>query len=208
MFVRLAACNLRCQWCDTTYSFYRGEPMSFEEILRHVESFHCRLVELTGGEPLLQPEAVALMQELLARNFRVMLETSGEQSIAPVPREVVKIVDVKCPSSGEAGKFHPDNLKHLAPHDELKFVIADRSDYEFAREWIRSKAIPPEVTILFSPLFDSGQDTPFAAASPDPLASSATRARQLAEWVLRDHLPVKLQTQLQKWLWGTDTRGV
>lgn len=182
--------------------------MSLEEIARRVEPFHCRLVEVTGGEPLLQPDVYPLMQELLAKNFQVMLETSGEQSIAKVPREVVKIVDVKCPSSGESGKFHFDNLKHLAPHDELKFVIADQVDYEFARAWIGASAIPPEVTLLFSPLFDSAQDTAFAAASTDPLASTAGRARELAEWVLRDHLPVKLQTQLQKWLWGPDRRGV
>jgi 7-carboxy-7-deazaguanine synthase len=208
VFVRLAACNLRCSWCDTAYAFTEGQATTLQDILYRVESFHCRLVEITGGEPLLQPEVYTLMQGLLARNFTVMLETSGEQSIAQVPGEVVKVVDVKCPSSGEAGKFHFSNLKHLASHDELKFVIADETDYCFAREWIRTQPIPPAVTILFSPVFDSAEATSFAPASDDPLTSSAARARQLAEWVLRDCLPVTLQTQLHKWLWGVDRRGV
>lgn len=183
--------------------------MTLHEILERVEAFHCRMVEITGGEPLLQPEVYELMQQLLVKNFKVLLETSGERSIARVPREVVKIVDVKCPSSGEAGRFNPENLKHLAPHDELKFVIADETDYLFAREWIRTQPIPPAVTILFSPV----SEVSFPTSSQDSknrrwLQGTSKRARLLAEWVLRDHLPVRLQTQLHKWLWGADTRGV
>lgn len=203
------ACNLRCTWCDTSYSFTEGRPMTLAAILERIESFRCRIVEITGGEPLLQPPVYELMQHLLKQNFTVLLETSGEQSIAQVPREVVKIVDVKCPSSGEADRFALENLKHLAPHDELKFVIADEADYRYAREWIRTQAIPPAVAILFSPVFDSASSAAFEEeARSNPFATTAERARRLADWVLRDHLPVRVQTQMHKWLWGIDTRGV
>jgi 7-carboxy-7-deazaguanine synthase len=209
VFVRLMACNLRCSWCDTAYSFAEGRTLSLEEILNQVASFHCRTVEITGGEPLLQPDVYKLMGELLTRNYRVLLETSGERPIAAVPREAVKVVDVKCPSSGEAGRFHMENLRHLAPHDELKFVIKDEADYRYAREWVRTQPIPPAVTILFSPVVDgTSQALQGHADSEEPLRESCVRARHLAEWILRDHLPVRLQIQLHKWLWGAKARGV
>ena len=209
VFVRLMACNLRCSWCDTAYSFTEGSTLSLEEILDRVASFHCRTVEITGGEPLLQPDVYKLMRELFKQNYRVLLETSGDPSIAAVPRDVIKVVDVKCPSSGEAGRFFMENLKHLAPHDELKFVIKDETDYRYAREWVRTQPIPPAVTILFSPVVDGTSEAPRDhAGSEEPLRESCARARHLAEWILRDHLPVRLQVQLHKWLWGAKTRGV
>jgi 7-carboxy-7-deazaguanine synthase len=201
-------CNLRCTWCDTIYSFAEGRTMALDEIVRRVESFRCRTVEVTGGEPLLQPEVYELMRELLDKNFQVLLETSGERSIARVPCEVIKVIDVKCPSSGQAGCFNLENLKHLAPHDELKFVIADEADYRYAREWIRTQPIPPAVSLLFSPAWNSASGEKGSPGPGDPLTDVMTRSRQLAEWVLRDHLPVRLQTQLHKLLWGVDSRGV
>jgi 7-carboxy-7-deazaguanine synthase len=201
-------CNLRCTWCDTTYSFAEGRTMALDEIVRRVESFRCRTVEVTGGEPLLQPEVYELMRELLDKNFQVLLETSGERSIARVPCEVIKVIDVKCPSSGQAGCFNLENLKHLAAHDELKFVIADEADYRYAREWIRTQPIPPAVSLLFSPAWNSASGEKGSPGPGDPLTDVMTRSRQLAEWVLRDHLPVRLQTQLHKLLWGVDSRGV
>lgn len=201
VFVRLTACNLRCHWCDTEYAFTEGEAVTIEEIVRRVDLFRCKWVEITGGEPLLQPDVHELMIELLEQNYRVLLETSGAQSISRVPFEVVKIVDVKCPGSGEADRFLMENLKFLAPHDELKFVIGDEADYGFAREWISTQPIPPSVKILFSPVLPAQES---AAA----LEQSREQSRRLAEWVLRDHLPVRLQTQLHKWLWGMNARGV
>ncbi len=209
VFIRLTACNLRCSWCDTTYSFTEGRPMRLKEILEQVESYPCRLVEVTGGEPLLQPEVYELLRALLDGKYQVLLETSGEQSISRVPQEVMKIVDVKCPSSGESGSFNFENLKHLSPHDELKFVIADEADYRFAREFIRTQPIPPKVAILFSPLIGPAARTDSSRGkNGDLMEDSWARARQVADWVLHDHLPVRLQTQLHKWLWGAETRGV
>jgi 7-carboxy-7-deazaguanine synthase len=209
VFVRLMACNLRCSWCDTTYSFAEGSTLTLEEILDQVASFHCRTVEITGGEPLLQPDVYKLIRELLKHNYRVLLETSGERPIAAVPREAIKVVDVKCPSSGEAGRFHLENLRHLAPHDELKFVIKDEEDYRYARDWVRTQPIPPAVTIHFSPVVDgTSQALQGNAGYEGQLTESRVRARHLAEWILRDHLPVRLQTQLHKWLWGAKRRGV
>ncbi len=207
VFVRLTACNLRCSWCDTSYSFSEGESMTIEDILTRIESHSCRLVEITGGEPLLQPEVYELMRRLLEKQYRVLLETSGEQSIARVPPGVVKIVDVKCPSSGEVGSFNLENLGFLTSQDELKFVIRDETDYRYAREFLRAQPIPPAVTVLFSPVFDLPA-TAGADGDLNVLRYASERARELAEWVLRDALPVRLQTQLHKWLWGPNTRGV
>src|SRR6476660_8760415 len=139
VFVRLTACDLRCSWCDTPYAFYEGRKQSVDEVVDAVERFECDLVEITGGEPLLQEDVYPLMDRLLASGRSVMLETGGHRSIARVPRDVVKIVDIKCPASGEAAKNDWTNLDHLAPHDEVKFVIADRADYEFARDAIASR---------------------------------------------------------------------
>ncbi len=191
VFVRLTGCNLRCVWCDTEYAFYGGEKMTVEEVLDRVRSYGERLVELTGGEPLLQKEAIPLMKRLLAEGYQVLLETSGERSIAAVPREVVKIVDVKCPDSGEGGTFDLSNLDHLAPHDQVKFVLASRRDYEFARDFTRAHHLPRRVAaVIFSPVH-GGLDLP-----------------ALASWILADRLEVRFGCQLHKLIWGAQARGV
>ena len=191
VFVRLTACDLRCSWCDTPYAFHEGRKMSIDEVVAAVDRYGCPLVEITGGEPLLQEDVYALMDRLLAGDGTVMLETGGHRPITRVPRAVVKIVDIKCPGSGEADKNDWTNLDRLAPHDEVKFVIADRADYEFAREAIaRHQLASRTAAILFSPVH--------AVLAP----------KALSEWILEDRLPVRLQLQLHKFIWPPDTRGV
>jgi len=198
IFVRLTGCNLRCVWCDTAYAFYGGRKMSVEEVMEAVRGFSERdsqrlvnLVEVTGGEPLLQKETVPLMDRLLREGYRVMVETSGERYVGNLPTAVIKIVDVKCPGSGEGGTFCMENLKALAPHDQLKFVLADRQDYEWARAFLREHRLENTVeAVIFSPVF--GQLEP----------------RPLAEWILEDGLPVRLGLQLHKFIWHPDMQGV
>lgn len=191
VFVRLTACDLRCSWCDTPYAFYEGRKMSIDEVMAAVDSHHCPLVEITGGEPLLQDDVYPLMERLLADRRTVMLETGGHRSIARVPAPVVKIVDVKCPASGESARNDWSNLDRLAPHDEVKFVIQDRADYEFARDVIARYGLAGRAAaILMSPVH----------GVLDPKA--------LSEWMLADHLPARLQLQLHKFIWSPDTRGV
>ncbi|QPJ66715.1 MAG: radical SAM protein [Candidatus Nitrohelix vancouverensis] len=189
IFVRLTGCNLRCQWCDTTQAFYGGVDKTVEAVLEETERLDAPLVEITGGEPLLQAEVYPLMQSLLDRGQRVLLETSGSLSIEKVPQAVVKIVDMKCPASGEAEKNHYDNLKLLAPHDEVKFVIADRKDYEWSRDLVKQYALHSN-PVLFSPVFDQ------------------LAPRTLAEWILEDKLQVRLQSQLHKIIWDKNAVGV
>ncbi len=190
-FIRLTGCNLRCTWCDTEYAFYGGEKMTVDQVLEKVRSFGARLVEVTGGEPLLQKEVYPLMNRLLAGGYQVMLETSGERSISEVPHEVIKIVDVKCPDSGEPGTFHLPNLAAMAPHDQVKFVIASRRDYEFARDFAREHdLIHRFAAVIFSPVWGQ-QDLP-----------------SLAAWILSDHLEVRFGYQLHKAIWGPEARGV
>jgi 7-carboxy-7-deazaguanine synthase len=190
VFVRLAGCNLRCVWCDTEYAFHEGEPMSLADVLDEVSRHDCRTVELTGGEPLLQEEAVELMGELVRRGYRVLLETGGSLPVEAVPAGVHRIVDVKCPGSGEAERNRWENLAALGPGDELKFVIADRRDYEWAARHVRERALAARCPILFSPVHD--------VLAPG----------RLAEWVLADALPVRVQIQLHKLLWPGVERGV
>jgi 7-carboxy-7-deazaguanine synthase len=191
-FIRLTGCNLRCTWCDTEYSFYGGQSMAVEEVLRKVAELGGRLVEITGGEPLLQKEVYALMDRLLAANYTVMLETSGERPIGQVPREVIKIVDVKCPDSGEANTFAMENLDRLQPHDEVKFVIATRRDYEFARDFTREHRLTERArAAIFSPVH--GQ----------------VDLAQMASWMIEDRLEgIRFGHQLHKTIWGADARGV
>jgi len=217
VFVRLTGCNLRCTWCDTAYAFEGGTRMSIDDVLGRVQELagepnsgsdgnipvasHTRqisLVELTGGEPLLQPDAVGLAQRLMAENYTVLVETSGERFVGGLPQEVVKIVDVKCPDSGEGGTFLLDNLKAMDAKDEIKFVIGSRRDYEFARDFSAQHELARRVRqVLFSPVF------------PDPNGSwSGLDARILAEWILADRLPVRLGLQLHKFIWHPSTRGV
>lgn len=207
IFVRLTGCNLRCKWCDTAYAFHGGTKYSLDEILRRVGEFsgdreqgrrNVRLIEITGGEPLLQPETPELAQQLVDAGYTVLIETSGERDISALPREVVKIMDVKCPGSGESGKFNLANLEVLEPKDEVKFVIASRRDYDFAREFMTEHRLPERVhEILFSPVF------------ADPAGAwPAMDARELAEWILAENLPVRLGLQLHKFVWDPAMHGV
>ena len=207
IFVRLTGCNLRCTWCDTAYAFHGGQKMSLDDVLERVESLNRRadgstagvsLVELTGGEPLLQEEIYPLAERLLAAGFTVMIETSGERFIGRLPKEVVKIVDVKCPDSGEPDTFDPRNLEVLGANDEVKFVISSRKDYEFAREFSRGHRLAERVhEVLFSPVHD------------DPNGKwRGLEPRELVEWMLEDGLPVRLGLQLHKIVWDPEIRGV
>jgi 7-carboxy-7-deazaguanine synthase len=191
VFVRLTACDLRCSWCDTPYAFYEGTKRSLDEVVSEVERYDCPLVEITGGEPLLQEDVYPLMQTLADRGRTVLLETGGHRPIDRVPAPVIRIVDVKCPGSGESAKNHWANMDVLRPHDEVKFVIADRGDYEFARAVVTRHQLPGRVAaILFSPVH----------GVLDP--------RTLSQWMLADRLPARLQVQLHKIIWSPETRGV
>jgi 7-carboxy-7-deazaguanine synthase len=191
LFVRLTACDLRCRWCDTPYAFSGGRKMAIADVVAALEVHACRLVELTGGEPLLQPEAPALMAELLARGYEVLLETGGHVPTDAVPSGVMTILDVKCPASGEAGRMHWPNLDRLSVHDEVKFVIADRADFDYARDVVARHRLPGRVrAVLFSPVH------------------GVLAASDLATWILEAHLPVRLQIQAHKYIWSPDARGV
>ncbi len=191
VFVRLTGCDLRCVWCDTPYAFHEGRKLDVDEIVAAVEQYRCDLVEITGGEPLLQEDVYPLMDRLLATGATVLLETGGHVSVARVPAAVVKVLDVKCPGSGECDRNAWDNLSRLTDRDQVKFVIADRVDYEFARDVVRRHTLETRCgTVLFSTVHD--------------LLPPA----RLAEWMLADRLPVRLQIQLHKHLWGAETRGV
>jgi 7-carboxy-7-deazaguanine synthase len=220
IFVRLTGCNLRCTWCDTAYAFYGGTRMSLEDVLGRIHELsggshsngspsdadtpapahgqETLLVELTGGEPLLQPDVVELAQRLTSEDYTVLVETSGERFVGILPQQVVKIMDVKCPDSGEGGTFLLENLNAIDGKDEVKFVIGSRRDYEFARDFSAQHDLPYSVRqVLFSPVF------------PDPNGSwSGLDARLLAEWILADRLPVRLGLQLHKFIWHPSTRGV
>jgi 7-carboxy-7-deazaguanine synthase len=198
IFVRLTGCNLRCVWCDTAYAFFGGQRKSVEEVFVAVRTLsHCgdrrlvNLVELTGGEPLLQKDIYPLIDRLLEDQYQVMIETSGERDIGMLPPPVIRIVDVKCPGSGEGGTFRMENLDALRPHDQLKFVLADRQDYDWARAFLAEHPVQKKVeAIIFSPAF--GQLEP----------------RSLAGWILEDGLPVRLGLQLHKFIWDPEARGV
>ena len=191
VFVRLTACDLRCSWCDTAYAFVEGRKMSVDEVVAVVDQYGCPLVEITGGEPLLQEDVYELMDRLISGGHDVMLETGGHRTIARVPRSVHKVVDVKCPGSGESDKNDWSNLDRLAAHDEVKFVIRDRADYEFAREVIgRYTLADRTAAVLLSPVH------------------GVLEPRALSEWMLADHLRARLQVQLHKYIWSPTTRGV
>lgn len=204
IFVRLTGCNLRCTWCDTAYAFYGGTKQSPDEILAKVRELAgtgahvVRLVEITGGEPLLQAETPALAAKLLGAGYEVMIETSGERFVGTLSRDVIKIVDVKCPDSGEPDTFDMANLEAVGPNDEIKFVISSRRDYEFARDFTARHGLAERVRqVLFSPVF------------PDPSGAwEGLSAPQLAEWILADALPVRLGLQLHKFIWDPAIKGV
>lgn len=190
VFVRLTGCNLRCRYCDTEYAFYDGKQMTVEQTIESINRYGTRLVEITGGEPLLQEEVYSLMNGLLGKGYRVLLETGGSLSIKNVPKAVIKIMDLKCPGSGEESKNDYDNINHLAAADEVKFVLLDRKDYEWSRDILRRHSLDQKCHVLFSPVYDK------------------LNLKDLAGWILEDRLAVRLQTQLHKIIWGKDTIGV
>lgn len=189
VFVRLTGCNLRCRWCDSEYTFTGGDKMSTGDVMARVRSYGCNLVEITGGEPLAQAEAFELITKLCDDKYEVLIETSGSIDIAPVDHRAKIILDVKCPGSGEAAKNRWENLDALRPHDEVKFVIAGRDDYDFARRIVAEKNLD-RWTVLFSPVWGE------------------LDMKTLAEWMLADRVTARLQTQLHKHIWGAEARGV
>lgn len=205
IFVRLAGCNLRCSWCDSEYTFSGGKKMSVGEIEKAVHALSpCKLVEITGGEPMLQEKGLLpFIDGLLHGGYTVLMETSGERPLANVPKAVHKIVDVKCPASGEGKSFHLPNLDALTPNDEAKFVIADRADYEFARDFVRLHGLEDKVAaVLFSPAFRKD------AAPARDAANCLLDPRQLVEWILADGLNARLSLQIHKFIWEPLTKGV
>jgi 7-carboxy-7-deazaguanine synthase len=206
VFVRLTGCNLRCSWCDTEYSFYGGMKMSPEQVFVEVEDLspHGGLVEITGGEPMLQErELVPFMQRLLDSGYKVLLETSGERPLERVPANVIKIVDVKCPDSGEGDTFRWENLESLQPHDEIKFVISSRRDYEFACDFVSRHGLGRRVNaVLFSPAFRKD------ASGARDASNCLLDPQQLAEWLLEDNVPARLSLQIHKLIWDPAMKGV
>ena len=189
IFIRLTYCNLRCSYCDTEYSFHEGKDMSIDDILKKIKQYNCKLVEVTGGEPLLQKESIDLMTILLNDNYKVMLETGGSLPIKNVPKDVIKIVDFKCPSSNMHKKNDWNILKDLQKHDEIKFVIGNYEDYEWTKNKINSYNLN-EKRILLSPVHD------------------VLKSKDLSEWILKDGINARLQLQLHKYIWSPDTKGV
>ena len=189
IFIRLTYCNLRCSYCDTEYAFYEGKDMQIQDIIHEIQQYNCKLVEVTGGEPLMQEECINLMKTLLNENYQVMLETGGSLPLNKVPKKVIKIVDFKCPSSNMAKKNDWTIIKDLNSKDEVKFVIADKDDYEWTKKKINEYNLNDK-TILFSPVHDI----------LDP--------KILSDWILKDNLKVRLQMQLHKYIWSPETKGV
>jgi 7-carboxy-7-deazaguanine synthase len=190
LFIRTTGCNLRCSWCDTTYAFHEGVEMPLEEVKKRVEEHGGPLVEITGGEPLIQPEVYPLVTWLLDRGNEVLIETSGSLPIDRLDSRAVVIMDIKCPGSGMGHAVHWDNVEHLRPKDEVKFVIADRRDFLFAKETCEAWNLFRRCHVLFSPVFEK--------LSP----------RVLAEWILEESLPARLQIQIHKYIWDPAARGV
>lgn len=190
IFIRLSFCNLRCVWCDSEYTFYEAKEMSVDEVIDSISGYPCRLVEVTGGEPLMQAAALPLMQRLCDAGYEVMLETSGSLDISGVDARVRRIMDLKCPGSGMAARNRMANLALLNGGDEVKFVIRDRLDYEWAKELVLREKLHETCPVLFSPVWDA---VPFA---------------DLAEWILDDGLPVRYQLQIHKFIWDPRARGV
>ncbi len=190
VFVRLTYCNLRCTYCDTAYAFYEGDELTIEEILARVEAFRCNLVEVTGGEPLVQKNSLPLLRALCDAGYEVLLETGGHMDIAPVDKRVKRIMDIKCPSSGESAKVRWQNIDLLTSEDQVKFVIGDRADFEFACDTLHKYKLNETCPVLFSPVFGQLEN------------------KTLAEWILEEHLPVRMQLQMHKYIWPPDRRGV
>jgi 7-carboxy-7-deazaguanine synthase len=191
VFVRLSGCDLRCSWCDTPYAFNEGQKMSVDAVLQQVDQYETPLVEVTGGEPLLQEDVYPLMERLLENGRTVLLETGGQIDVSRVPGAVVKVMDVKCPGSGESARNEWSNIERLGARDQVKFVINDRTDYEFARDIVTRHALDRRcAAVHFSPVH------------------GVLQPKALSEWILEDRLPVRLQLQIHKHIWGADVRGV
>ncbi len=191
IFIRLTFCDLRCSWCDTEYAFYEGNKMGLEDILARVQALDCPLVEVTGGEPLMQPGTPELLGKLCDAGCNVLLETGGHRDISALDPRVHRIMDLKCPDSGMSGKNRWENIDHLTGRDEVKCVIASRADYEWAREKVREYDLPGRVkAVLFSPVF--GKINP----------------RDIVDWILEDQLPVRFQLQMHKFIWEPTQKGV
>ncbi|MFY9742946.1 MAG: radical SAM protein [Candidatus Sulfotelmatobacter sp.] len=206
VFVRLTGCNLRCNWCDSEYTFTGGCKMSQQQVFAEVQRLAPAggLVEITGGEPMLQErDLLPLMNQILESGYRVLLETSGERPLARVPADIVKIVDVKCPDSAEGDSFDLDNLQALNPHDEIKFVLSSRADYEFARDFTRRHNLANRVNaVLFSPAFRK------EASGTRDSSHCLLDPQQLAEWMLADNVPARLSLQIHKFIWDPALKGV
>ena len=190
VFVRLTGCDLRCSWCDTAYAFEEGSEMSFDEILAKVKSYNCKLVEITGGEPLAQENVLLLMKQLCDAGYNVMIETGGHRDITKIDPRVKRIMDIKCPGSKMEKRNRWENIPLLTANDEIKFVLSDEADYEWAKQIMQQYQLPSRCTILFSPVFGSLNN------------------RELAEWMLRDNVKATYQLQLHKYIWDPTTRGV
>ncbi|HIN19971.1 MAG TPA: radical SAM protein [Candidatus Marinimicrobia bacterium] len=190
IFIRLTYCNLRCSYCDTEYAFYEGKDMEIAQIISEIQQWDCNLVEVTGGEPLFQEECIDLLHELINSNYEVMLETGGSLSISDVPKKVIKIVDFKCPSSKMEKKNLWSIVDDLQGHDEVKFVIGNREDFDWAKDKITEYSIDKICTLLFSPTF----------GEIDP--------QLIVEWILADNLPVRMQMQMHKMIWSPEEKGV
>ena len=190
VFIRLTYCNLRCTYCDTEYAFYEGKDMEITHIMNEIKQWDCNLVEVTGGEPLFQDKCINLLNELVNSNYEVMLETGGSLSISDVPKKVIKIVDFKCPSSAMEKKNLWSIVDDLQPHDEVKFVIGNREDFDWAKDRITEYSLDKICTLLFSPTFEK-IDPPL-----------------MVEWILAENLPVRMQMQMHKMIWSPDKQGV
>ena len=190
IFIRLTYCNLRCTYCDSEYTFYEGKDMEITHIMNEIKQWDCNLVEVTGGEPLFQDKCINLLNELINSNYEVMLETGGSLSISDVPKKVIKIVDFKCPSSAMEKKNLWSIVDDLQPHDEVKFIIGNREDFDWAKDRIIEYSLDKICTLLFSPTFEK----------IDP--------QLIVEWILVENLPVRMQMQMHKMIWSPDKQGV
>ncbi|MCD4691837.1 MAG: radical SAM protein [Calditrichales bacterium] len=190
VFVRLTYCNLHCNYCDTEYAFFEGKDMSFQEIIKKVKSYNCNLVEITGGEPLIQDNVIPFMKLLCDQGCQVLIETAGHIDIGKIDPRVVRIMDIKCPSSGVSEKNHWENISELKDKDEVKFVIGSRDDYKWTKEVLKKYNLSERCTVLMSPVFNN------------------IKLSDLAEWILADQLNVRFQPQIQKFIWRVDKRGV
>ena len=190
IFIRLTYCNLRCTYCDTEYSFFEGDFKSYDQIFDEIKNYNCKLVEITGGEPLVQKNVLTLMHMLCDSSYEVLIETGGHMDISVIDPRVRRIMDIKCPGSGESEKVLWENIGHLKATDQVKFVISDRKDYEWALEVIKKNDLSSRCTVLMSPVFGKIENI------------------QLSEWILADHLDVRFQLQMHKYIWDPAKRGV